>query len=674
MPVSRPMPMLGSMADQPDADFLALQEALLGRFVLERELGRGGMGIVYLARDIRLDRPVALKLLPSSLSDRPELRERFLREARTAARLSHPNIVPIHAVEELGDYVFIVMAYIEGQTLGERIRERGPLPPSRARRVVQEVAWALAYAHAQGVVHRDVKPDNILLEERTNRALVTDFGIAMVMEEESLTGSHDVLGTAEFMSPEQASGRTVDVRSDLYSLGVVGHYVLSGRLPFDGRTPAATLAQHLTRPAPSLTTLAPETPTPLARALDRCLSKEPADRFSDGEELVEALDRSSQPRHEVPVPLRVFIKQILERFRGWGWFVFALLWAVPPIIMGMRTGELSLMLGYLAMALGLGVVPLGMLAVMSRKLLRSGYGRQDLIQALENDVELRREERTFEFGGKETWVDRVARGVAATGLGAFVVGTASLFVFDWSTVPLAVRGILAWTMGGGLFAGSAAAFLAAKRHEQRIHVPGERWLKFWKSKLGRWFFRATGLGLKRLPTPDAVHRPTSMAIGMAAERLYDELPKELRREFPELRTVVRSLEDHARTIRSRVDALDRALSRSQERGATDLRGPAAPLPEIREARAQVVRNLRSARDLAAERLDEVVGVLERIRLQLLHLQAGSGSFEGMTADLSAARAISSDAHRLVQAQREVDELLDAPSLHNLTDTPTPTPA
>src|SRR5688572_23479228 len=141
------------MRDAPDPEFMALQEALAGRYSLQRELGRGGMGVVYLAREVRLDRPVALKLLPSVYATRRELRERFLREARTAARLSHPHIVPIHAVDDVDDFVFMVMAFIEGQTLEQRVRERGPLPVSEAARVLREVAWVLAYAHAEGVVH-----------------------------------------------------------------------------------------------------------------------------------------------------------------------------------------------------------------------------------------------------------------------------------------------------------------------------------------------------------------------------------------------------------------------------------------------------------------------------------------------------------------------------------------
>lgn len=168
-----------------DPLFLDLQAAVAGRYSLERELGRGGMGIVYLARDVSLDRPVAIKLLPPDIAARPGLRERFLREARTAAGLSHPNIVPIHAVEETERLVWFVMAFVPGESLGERLRARGALPPAEATRILRDVAWALSYAHGQGVIHRDVKPDNILLESGGRRALIADFGIAAPLRGEA---------------------------------------------------------------------------------------------------------------------------------------------------------------------------------------------------------------------------------------------------------------------------------------------------------------------------------------------------------------------------------------------------------------------------------------------------------------------------------------------------------
>lgn len=167
----------------PDPEFLSLQAALAGRYSIVREVGRGGMGIVYLAREVALDRLVALKLLPPDMAARPGLRERFLKEARTAARLSHPHIVPIYAVDEVDGFVFFAMAYVEGGTLGERIRDRGPLSNADAVRLLREVSWALGYAHLNGVVHRDVKPENILLEQASGRAMVTDFGIAALAED-----------------------------------------------------------------------------------------------------------------------------------------------------------------------------------------------------------------------------------------------------------------------------------------------------------------------------------------------------------------------------------------------------------------------------------------------------------------------------------------------------------
>ena len=255
------------------------------------------MGVVYLAREVRLDRPVAIKLLPPELAAQERLRDRFLREARTAARLSHPYIVPIHSVDEIDDFVFYVMAYVDGETLAQRVAARGPLPPPEATRVLREVAWALAYAHAQGVVHRDVKPANILLERGTERAMVTDFGIARLDARERRDGVGELLGTPEYMSPEQASGEAVDGRSDLYSLGVVGLFALTGQPPFTAPTTQAVLAQQITKAAPPVSSDRARDARARSRARSINVSRRiRRARSATGEALAEALAPSIEQR------------------------------------------------------------------------------------------------------------------------------------------------------------------------------------------------------------------------------------------------------------------------------------------------------------------------------------------------------------------------------------------
>lgn len=276
----------------PDGILEHLGPLLARQYTFTRELGRGGMGVVYLAHETPLDRLVAVKVLPPHLGAQPTTRERFLREARTAAQLSHPNIVPIYRADEIGGYAFFAMAYIEGENLAERVRDRGPLSPADAVRVLREAAWALAYAHARGVVHRDIKAANIMLERGSGRAVVTDFGIARDGDAISLTEAGEVVGTVHYMSPEQANGERLDGRSDLYSLGVAGFFALSGRLPFEGDHAAAVLVAVSTRPAPSLASVAPGVPQSLVDVIDRCLRSAPADRYETGEALAEALQQA----------------------------------------------------------------------------------------------------------------------------------------------------------------------------------------------------------------------------------------------------------------------------------------------------------------------------------------------------------------------------------------------
>jgi predicted Ser/Thr protein kinase len=269
-----------------------IPDAVRAAFDILRPLGQGGMGAVWLARDRLLDRLVAIKvLLTSAASD--ATRERFLREARTAAKLSHPHIVPVHRADEFNGQVWFSMGFVEGESLGDRIRERGALPVGDVVRMLRETAWALAYAHARGVIHRDVKPDNILIDRDSGRTMVTDFGIARDLRttDARLTADGSVLGTIHYMSPEQAADDPLDARSDVYSLGVVGFHALSNALPFDG-TPNAILIAHVTKPAPSLRSVAPNVPGPIAAVIDKCLAKEPAARWESAEALADALGKA----------------------------------------------------------------------------------------------------------------------------------------------------------------------------------------------------------------------------------------------------------------------------------------------------------------------------------------------------------------------------------------------
>lgn len=286
-----------------------IHRALGDRYRIERELGRGGMGAVYLARDLRLDRLVALKVLPAEFATQSGLRERFLLETRTAASFSHPNIVPVYSVEQSDELLAYTMGLIEGETLTERVRRLGPLPARDLVRLLQDVGYALAYAHGRGVVHRDIKPDNVMLERATGRALVMDFGISRTMTAApagtASTRVGEIVGTPEYMSPEQAAGESVDGRSDPYSLGLTAHFAALGRAPVSGESVQKILVKQLMEPVAPIAAARPELPAPLASAIDRCVAKDPAERFETAEALVEAIDAAQLAEPEIPLPIRL---------------------------------------------------------------------------------------------------------------------------------------------------------------------------------------------------------------------------------------------------------------------------------------------------------------------------------------------------------------------------------
>ncbi len=268
-----------------------LVAAVGAQYLVDAEIGRGGMAVVYRATDVRLNRRVAIKLLPPELAFNVDVRERFLREAQTSAQLTHPHIVPIYTVDEREGMVYFVMALVDGESLAQRLAREPQLPIDDARRILADVADALSYASSRGVVHRDVKPDNIMLERGTGRAVVTDFGIARAAAGDSrLTVTGVAVGTPAYMSPEQALGeRDLDGRSDIYSLGVVGYQMLAGRTPFRASNTPAMLVKHISETPHPIASLRPDVPPGLAQAVMRALAKKPEERWSDAAEFRAAI-------------------------------------------------------------------------------------------------------------------------------------------------------------------------------------------------------------------------------------------------------------------------------------------------------------------------------------------------------------------------------------------------
>jgi len=267
----------------------AVRHATLGEYEILGELGRGGMAAVYLAHDLSLNRKVALKVvLPMLLEMGSGIGERFKREAQTSAGLSHPHIIPVYAVKEHEHVVYFVMKYVKGRTLESVIHDFGAIPITVTQTILNQVASALGYAHRNGVIHRDIKPGNILLD-REGWAVVTDFGIAKVTELQALTMTGATVGTPTYMSPEQCSGVDVTAAADQYSLGVVAYEMVTGQLPFASGSPMTVMYEHVHTPAPHLANVMPDCPEQLATAIMRMLEKKPEDRWPTIEDAVAAI-------------------------------------------------------------------------------------------------------------------------------------------------------------------------------------------------------------------------------------------------------------------------------------------------------------------------------------------------------------------------------------------------
>ncbi|KZE38202.1 serine/threonine protein kinase [Bhargavaea cecembensis] len=276
-------------------------QRISGRYEILGLLGGGGMSTVYLAQDIILDRPVAIKVLRQDFSDEDELRKRFQREALSATSLVHPNIVNIYDVGEDGDLQYLVMEYVEGQTLKEYIKDHAPLDPAEAVEIMKQLCSGITAAHIHGIIHRDVKPQNILMD-LDGQVKLTDFGIAMALSATALTRTNSVMGTVHYLSPEQARGGIATKRTDIYSLGIVLFEMLTGKLPFSGESAVSIALKHLQEQTPSVRALRPDIPQSLENVILKATAKDPAVRYSSADAMHRDLHTVLSPERSGEAP------------------------------------------------------------------------------------------------------------------------------------------------------------------------------------------------------------------------------------------------------------------------------------------------------------------------------------------------------------------------------------
>ncbi|MEO8030739.1 MAG: serine/threonine-protein kinase [Gemmatimonadota bacterium] len=598
--------------------------ALADRYAIERELGKGGMGTVLLARDLTLQRPVAIKVLPPEMAARPELRERFLRETQTAAGFSHPNIVSVHAVEERGAMLCFVMAFVDGETLTQRVRRAGPLGPAEASKLLQEVAWALSYAHGRGVIHRDIKPDNILMERATGRALVTDFGIARTTTPSGLTQVGEVIGTPQFMSPEQAAGEPLDGRSDLYSLGIVAFFAVTGRLPFESDSTQALLAMQITRIPPTIASLRPDLPNALAASIDKLLAKNPADRFASGEELAAEHDALRLAQPEVAPAIRVYHERASQAIRA---VIILSLMLVVVWPKDFDNADRVIMCVFLiAFMWGFAIQLIG----RTRYLLRQGFTWADVkggSLAIAAEGESARAQIRAVPAEYKRW-RQVLRGAFVTAaIGAFnlyYAMTHMRFVKPDGGFRVSRPGIV---MISASVAMIALAFVAIMTSPLRGSPIEKLEQLLWSGPFGRLLFR---LAAWKLPLNSAAGSMMASTGHTARGPLtaLDGLDGIVRKSLSGARAGIERIEQRVEELGRRESELARALREAET-------VPVAGLAEgVDPRRNAILDELAETRKQTAEQRQLLIQGLEHIRLQLLRLRTGLGKVEEVAAEVA----------------------------------------
>jgi serine/threonine-protein kinase len=636
-----------SEATTPDDDFLALQDALAGQWSLERELGRGGMATVYLARDVALDRPVAIKVLSAEHAADPAMRARFAREAITSAGLSHPHIVPTYAVAEAAGRPYLVMGYIDGESLAQRLHRSGPLSVSEGERVIREVSWALGHAHASGVLHRDVTLDNILLERSTGRAVLVDFGIAALVDGE---GDGTLMGTPAYLAPEVVQGEPASRASDLYALATVAWATFAGRLPYHGDDSASVLLQQVTAPVPSLAAAAPALPRRIVAAIECALAKEPDSRPSTVEAWMAAWQGQS-----VSVPLATPLVRWREHWREVRSFyalaatLTAMFGAVGgAVYVGWGTARATWLIQLFSIAIPLTLVAAMVHAINAsrqlRGLSRAGYGIEDLRLALRGRAP-NEGPRPIPLVGRLTSDAVLVALVTYLSIGWLLRqvddGVNGWYVSDYYRQVAQWAYVVFWS-GFGLSLLTPTRPLLTPGRMSRVRR------LFWDSWAGAFWLGLARVGLgKRIPAAETLHRPTELVLDLAIEELWRSLPGAARREASELPVV-------ARALRKRVAALRGIAGHFGE--------PSHDTPAEAALRTKVEGRIAAA-----------LTALEQLRLQLLRLDGATVATGALTAQLHDARSLERELLADLGAHRGVGRLLRR-GMSRRSPGMTPTPA
>jgi hypothetical protein len=632
-------------ADKPLAARLA--EALGSAYTIEGEVGRGGMGVVYRARDERLQRRVAIKVLPPELAFQQDIRERFTREAQTAARLSHPHIVPIHTVGEGKGLVYFVMGYVDGESVAGKIRRRGRLPVDESRRIMGEAADALSAAHAVSIIHRDIKPDNILLEGPRGRVMVTDFGIAKALSGSSgatLTGAGVAIGTPAFMSPEQAAGeREIDGRSDLYSLGIVSYQMLTGELPFNAPTVAGILMKQITESAPDVRAKRPDVPEDLALAVSRCLEKDPSNRWPTADALRRALESRSVTGYQPT---------------GLGWRA--------------SRGPAAEAGGSGLRARGLAQAPTRPTAPPPRRTAdpRNRQIQRDLdrLDRAGRDLARSNRPRGEELPVRDTGEPRIVQQVrgqfaswAAVSLGCFGINVATGLDTPWFLFPT-------FGMGIGML-----------RSYARLWQSGYSWRDVLSRPAAPDAVETVMLkGVKTaraLPMPSADDYGAHLGSVLQAHgdrqailKLMERLPPAERNMLPEVQQTVDALYDRASDLARTLHAMDtnldtEGLDQIEERIASLSREPDDPERARRlnllQRQRQTISDLRGRRSQVAGHLESCVLAMQNVRFDLLRLRSAgvAAVLNDLTQATQQAKALSRDVDNAIAAAGEIREAM-----------------